>query len=316
MSEKELIKNLNNLKKIKPDNEWKNNYREILFSQISLGLNAADNGENKNKIQDIKFGWRMLIGDLLPGRINLNFAKPVWVIILTLSILSGGGIASIYASTNSKPGDSLYIAKIISEKAQLVITFGEKEKAKLSIEFAANRAKEITQVLEEKGQDNGEKKEKVEMLAKDFKREINEVKNRLSKINKETAQNTNANNKKEETEDTTVFGANLSKENQGLEIAEPETQGENKAPADLNVNVETDKTATTTISDGAVDKNKNSESASSALEEAEELFNKENYSETINKLSEVNKIIDESGKSEDEKGQVQGASEGTATTTN
>ncbi len=58
----------------------------------------------------------------------LDLAKPVWAIVIILSVAVSGSFASVYASKDAKPGDSLYIAKIISEKTQQAMTFNETEK--------------------------------------------------------------------------------------------------------------------------------------------------------------------------------------------
>ena len=49
----------------------------------------------------------------------------------------------------TKPGDSLYIAKIVSEKTQYALTFDDKSKAQLGLQFATNRVEEMNKVLAE-----------------------------------------------------------------------------------------------------------------------------------------------------------------------
>ncbi|MBI2459135.1 MAG: hypothetical protein HYV53_01110 [Parcubacteria group bacterium] len=275
VNEKELIKKLNNLKTIKPDDDWKKNYREILHSQISAGATA-----NKSE-SNLRIIWQTI----MPGKIFIDMSKSVWVTALISVLILVIGIGGVYAAKNSKPGDSLYIAKIISEKTQLVITFNEKDKVKLGLEFAANRAKEITQVLEEAKEPADKQGEKVKQLSQDFKKEIKQVKNRLTTI--KAAENKNKENE-ENKEEPEVFGANLGKNNQRMEISEPV------------------KPAATTTPD-------------KALEEAEELFDQKNYNQSIDKLEEVNKVISQA----DKDGQVPSASSGrvkgeseTATSTN
>jgi len=60
MDDKEILKKLNNLKTIKPDNQWKNNYRQVLFSQISSGQAEIDKGKEDG------FSWKVFFGDLIP----------------------------------------------------------------------------------------------------------------------------------------------------------------------------------------------------------------------------------------------------------
>lgn len=294
MSEKELIKKLNNLKQIKPDNEWKKNYRDILYSQISAGINANTAESN----------WKIIWENIMPGKTFIQSVRSVWLTTAACVLILITGIGGVYVSKNSKPGDSLYIAKIISEKAQLAITFNEKEKAKLGLEFASNRAKEITQVLEESKEPAVAKNEKVAQLSQNFKKEISEVKNRLSAI-KSVAGSAD--------EETQLFGANLGKTDQRLEIAEPKTAEPAKAEKPVTAPSEKGQPAA-----NATSTRENLATPDTALNEAEKLFDEKNYSGSIDKLREADKLIGQSikdaGDQTGQTGMVKGASE-TATST-
>ncbi|MDD4271556.1 MAG: DUF5667 domain-containing protein [Patescibacteria group bacterium] len=280
MEDRELLKKLNNLKTIKPDDNWKKNYREILYSQISAGATV-----NKSE-SNLRIIWE----NIMPGKVFINMAKPVWVTSLASVLILVIGIGGVYASKNSKPGDSLYIAKIISEKAQLAITFDEKDKAKLGLEFASNRAKEITQVLGESKEPEEKKVEKVEQLSQNFKKEINQVKSRLTAIGQ---------NKDEDSE---IFGANIGKNDQRMELAEP---AKPTVKEEISSENQTKQIATTT--------KENLDSPNKALAEAEKMFDEKNINGAIDKLEEVKQIMDQEAKNS-ESGQVKGASE-TATST-
>ena len=281
MNDRELLKKLSNLKTIKPDDNFKKNYRDILRSQIFAG--ATVNKPSSN----LKIIWQ----SIMPDKILIDMAKPVWATSLVSVLILMVGIGGVYASKNSKPGDSLYIAKIISEKTQSAITFDEKDKAKLGLEFATNRAKEITQVLEESKESAAKKSEKVEQLSQNFKKEISQVKIRLTTVKAAESQN-----KKEE--EPEVFGANLGKNNQRMEIAEP------VKPA-VKEQVQPNPVATTT--------KENLNSSDQALAEAEKMFAEKDYNGTINKIEELKQIISQESK-DSELGQVQGVS-ATATST-
>lgn len=268
MEDKKLFKKLNNLKTVKPDDNWKKNYRDILFSQISGGATV-----NKSE-SNLRIIWESVMTD----KIFINLAKPLWATFLASVLILVIGVGGVYASKNSKPGDSLYIAKIISEQAQQAITFNEKDKAKLGLEFAANRAKEITQILGESKELADKKGKKVEQLSQNFKKEISQVKNRLTTI--KAAENQN---KKEQ--EPEVFGANLGKNNQRMEIAEP---------------VKSSQAVTTT---------------DEVLAEAEKMFDEKNYDGTIDKLEEANKVINQAAR-DVEGGAVNGESEAASSTIN
>jgi len=179
------------------------------------------------------------------------------------------------------------------------MTFNEKDKAKLGLEFAANRAKEITQVLKDEGQSDASK-EKLENLAKNFKKEISQAKNRLTAI-KSSGQQAK--------DDEQVFGANLGKNDQRMEIAEPVKPAEPKNDGSKPAGEQPAAIATSTQA--------NANKADKMLEEAEKMFDEKNYDGTINKLEEVNKVINQSANpliGGDDNGQVKGVSE-TATST-
>jgi len=252
MTEKELLSQLNSLKNIKPENSWKENNRNLLLSQISGGEDIEEKNISLLDIFFKKAEW---------------LAQPVGVLLLIVSTVFGSGILSIKASRDTKPGDSLYIAKIISEKTHQAITFDEKEKAKLEIKFAGNRADEIAKVLE---QDNSEKKDgRVEKLTNDFKKEISAAKTRLEKMNggkteNKIEENSASSSQVAEVEDQ-VFSADSGKTKNGMQIEIIEIK-EEVVPA--------------------------AESPKKALDEAKQLFEQEDYAGTLDKLEEANAIVD------------------------
>lgn len=253
MNEKELLAQLHNLKSIVPDHQWKNDNREILLSQISSGEVLTPNTflENVSNV----FAWR-----------NLEWVtQPAGVMSIVILVLFGGGVASIKASHDTKPGDSFYIAKIISEKTKQAVTFNETEKAKLGIEFASNRAKEITQVLVEAKNEGS-----VANLEDDFKKEIKAVKTRLGKMNSDTiVKKTDGQKEEISPEVEQVFSADSGRDEKGIQIFKSATTTDAKVEAPVELNNPT-----------------------TALEQAEKLFDQKDYDGTLNKLEEANAIID------------------------
>jgi hypothetical protein len=218
MTDKELLIQLNKFKNIKADENWKNRNRDVLLAQIA---GRTDTGFA------FEFSWARTIFTKIPWQILKTTAQPTIAVILISIFMLGSGTYSLYASRHTKPGDSLYIAKIISEKAQIAITFTESQKAKLGMQFASNRADEITQVLAET--ENPERNEKVESLVNKFNKEINTVRGRVEKMNPlaTTAGKKNINNDgiNQETGSQggreSFFSANLGKDKNGVQIAEP-----------------------------------------------------------------------------------------------
>jgi hypothetical protein len=283
MNDSELLKKLNNLREIKPASRWKKECREILCSQISAGRPASAPESN------ILIIWETI----MPRQILINLAKPVWLASAASILIMLVGLGGVYASKNSKPGDSLYIAKIISEKAQFAITFDEKDKAKLGVEFAANRAKEMIQVLKDSGQTAEGANNKLQTLSQNFKKEISQVKKRLSTIKKA------ANNQAENNDESQVFGANLGKSDQRMEIFEPAVKAGDVGAAGQTAERPATVNATSTA--------ESARRADQMLDEAEKLVEEKKLDGAISKLEEVNKVIGDTG-------QVKGASETASST--
>lgn len=229
------------------------------------------------------------------------FHQPALVTSTILLVVLGGGIFSVNASRNTKPGDSLYIAKIISEKTRAAITFDDGAKAKLGLEFAGNRAKEIAQVLAEP--ENGGKEAKVEKLSQSFRKEIVAAKENLKKIN--AIENNSE-------EDLQIFSANSSKDDKGMQIYDPNKKEEENKIEEIKTepvieipaqggNIASS-TANVSVGIGKV------------LDEAEKLFSEQNYDGTLTKLEEANGIIDNIGENKIGNGVVDNQG-GQATTT-
>ncbi len=323
MNEQELLKQLNNLKNIKPDSQWEKGNRELLFNQIIGGQAAPMGGQADG---DFKLSWFKVLAGVAgrskiikqlsqlaspAGHAYRQAGRPAFIVCAIIIIVLGGGIVGVRAARDTKPGDSLYIAKIISERTRLAITFNEKEKAKLGLDFAGNRAREISQVIAES--DNN-KEAQVEKLTKDFKNEIKQVKSRLEKINAIAKKDGSAgaaggfNKESGAEQDSGVFSANLGKDNQRMEISESNkaaggqaapiggqaaVAGENKAEAASATTTETAAGESAPAGDG--------EDLENALNEAEKLFDEKNYDGTLNKLNEANDIINKVGETDEPK---------------
>lgn len=300
MKNQNVIKQLSGLKEVKPDASWKAKNRELLINQI-YGSQIEPSTE--------KSGWVFYFR--LPVMMARNMSQPTMVALLMFLVIAGSGMASIRVAKDTKPGDSLYAAKLFKEQTQLVLTFDEKEKAKLGIEFAKNRVEEMNKVLAEPT--NGSKDERVGTLLNNFNKQISEVRTRISKISPDTKP-TIINNDQEGGE---VFSANLNKDNQGIQVSEPTnptlttvdnavkpTTGE-KVDNIISTSSPIVETTTTTASN-LID---NVSNTTVILKEAGELLNEEKYGDTLMKLEEANKLV-----TQVDKGEVKGAEENATST--
>lgn len=287
MSEKEIINKLQSLKNIKADNAWKQGNRSILISQIY--------GTSKSEAE-LEFNWLAAFGHELSASLMGKVSRSIATVILSLIFIGSAGTASFIAARETKPGDSLYMAKIMGEKAQLVFTFDDNAKAKLGLQFASNRAEELSKVLAEKGGD-GDRAQTAENLVNNFKKEISEVKSRIVKISPEAAnlarraagkdsQSDRAKTGASETaeDNNHFFQADLGKDKNGIDLSEPVTgsQKDEVTPASTT-GQEIEKIAASTTPQLADPK--------VLVEQAQELLNQGDYGGIINKLEEADKAI-------------------------
>ena len=252
-----LKSQFNKLQEIKPDDQWKKDNREVLLHQI--GINDGVRGDSK---QDSILIRLFNIFQILFRQLS----QPIGVVMLLISIMIGGGVFGVVASNSAKPGDSLYIAKIINEKAQLALTFNKEEKIKLALVFAENRTREIAKVVEEIKAENNKKQDHLEKLTQDFKEEIIKIK-KSRKENIASRQKTIEDNKgqvaenNEDTEVVEVFSAYLGRSEKGMQVSQSSTFDQ-------------------------------------VLDEAEALINNKDYNGTLEKLEQANAIIAEEAREE------------------
>ena len=292
MENKELIRKINNLKSMAPDKEWKERNRGILFSQISAtAVPAAEETGAMIKIF------------VLPQRLVRIFSTPAWAVFFVCLLVVAGSVFSVGAARLTKPDSSLYIARIISEKAQLAVTFGEEKKAKLSFRFANDHAKDITEILAKTDPGNEAGKSKTEKLSENFKKEMTVAKTKLKEMGALAEL-------EEGNEETKVFSANLKKEERGMQVSEPQPKeepaaGKNQTDAGI-IKTEEEAKATNTPAGEISGHSANLGDAYKMLEEAEELLNEKDHSGTLNKLEEANNIVENVDLGD--KGEVKGVS--------
>ncbi|WKZ24542.1 MAG: DUF5667 domain-containing protein [Patescibacteria group bacterium] len=265
MLDKDFTKALSSLSATKPEKSWVDKNRELLSCQIS-------NGE---AFEAVKLG--------MGARFSLLFSRlsqpvPVAMMIVAFFALAGSAITF---SKNSTPGDPLYMAKTAGERARLAATLSEREKAKLSINFAERRAIEMIELMnrEEK---NGEVIEgatqdpRMENLSRSFKQELSSARERLVKLEEKEAKQEAVGglkpgiNKNQELSVTGTATAVGSEEAKTLE-------GEKAEQGDGDVIIASEIAAAATVD----------ASVKAALDEIENLFDSAQYAEAIEKLKNI-----------------------------
>ncbi|MDD2680799.1 MAG: hypothetical protein PHE20_01695 [Patescibacteria group bacterium] len=273
MTENNLLKKLKSLKSIKPEDSWLKSNREILLAQIA-------NSSNKELSP-----WTRLVID---ARSFLAIAsKPAISFASLLLVLVGASAYGHLAFSKTKPNDSLYIARIISEKAKLSTVFDTEEREKMEVRFATNHAEDITevlatQVLDENNQDQ---------LAKfndSFNKEIKTVRTRIVALNKKVepvAENLSVVTISDD--ENTLMTATSEKDDSGVQLAVND---------ELEIDAVTVATKTPAIvvdleSQVELDSVNAIKGAEEVLNEVQSLFDNKEYDSALNKLKEVKELM-------------------------
>jgi hypothetical protein len=165
-----LNQQLNNLRnEIKPDAAWQARSRDILLMQIKQG--AAEKDAH----------WFSFFESVWMQKFMIQATRPMALAMIIVLAVFGGSAMSLRAANQTKPGDPLYIAKIISEKTQFALTFDNTKKAKLNLTFAANRATELKE-LEQNKSGKPEHDAQVLELTSEINTELAEAKTRIANM--------------------------------------------------------------------------------------------------------------------------------------
>lgn len=292
MTDRDLIKKLNNLREIAPDKTWLENNRALLYSQVS---NSA-----APKISI----WSSFIINVKSFNSTVSMPALILVVILALVLVPTVFTNQLFGSV--KPNQSLYIARLISEQARLSTTFNQKDRNRLAIQFAAEHAQAISNVLADPSFNNEANKSEVARLNSNFAQEMATVQTKLVALTP-VANNTvvpkttltNANNSKNvktgaplktnvavaninSATDSLVFTANTGKDGAGISL--------DVAPVkkDLNqIKVATSSTETVVSNSAEI-----IPSSTQLINEATVSFNQKNWAKTndvIDKILQANK---------------------------
>lgn len=288
MSEKELLSQLKSLQGIKMESNTKESNKQVLMTQISNTISSNSNVKTLNS-------FAFLVKNILfmSSRPAMVFAGVF--LFLTASLVLGSDLYK-----NSKPTDSLYIARVISERARLNTTFNQAEREKLAIEFAKSHARDITNALMDPNFNNEENREKVEKLTNSFRSEMAKVRGSVTKPVKPVEEII------EEDKEVIVSVASSLREENSVEVSIDENKFIENSDAVLN-SLREEKVATTTTEekeleeDGIkeieerieelheeVESGKTTEKLTKEkVEEIEQLFESGKYSEVLLLLNNI-----------------------------
>jgi len=264
MTERELLKQLKNLKSVKPDSAWLKSNREILLAQVS------NSGAEKLS------AWTKVFIDL--KSLVRTVSQPAFALGSFLVVLLGAGLFGPRILAGVKPNDSLYIARVISEKAHLNTVWNSEERDQLTLQYATDRAKDITTVLSDPSFNNDQHQDEVNKLNQNFNQEIAVVKTVINKIKPTTV--TPA------PEEEAVVSAESAKDKDGVQIyTQPNAQGVTPTAAS------TTKPASTGTEDAKAKDAGTSKNSQAIIDEAQKMFDNKEYSQALDKLKQVDELI-------------------------
>jgi|WetSurMetagenome_2_1015567.scaffolds.fasta_scaffold22340_2 hypothetical protein len=326
MNDKELILKLNSLREIKLEPAWKQETRDVLLAQVS---NSVE--------REVKVSWlEIWFADF---KNSFSFLpNAAWGVICLVIILTGGSVSAL-AVKHSKPGDTLYVAKLWKEKAQLALTFNQEEKAKLDMKLASIHAMEITEVMADPNFNAAGNQKKADQLVQNFNDEINTVKERYSEISRmqnntvlastgPMANNTssdlaigNDDNKVgiggiQKDAGGTVYSVEAGKDDKGMQFYDPKTgknSGDGKVTSSLPGAIASTATGsssgTNLVLGSATSTPAAGDNITVTLDKASQSFATKDFSGAKDILNQVGKIIDKI-----DSGEVKGVTEsGTST---
>lgn len=276
MTENNLIKQLKGLKNIKPEDSWLKSNREILLAQIS------------NSSAKELSPWKRLVIDV--RSFIAVTSKPALSFASLLLLLIGASAFSHLAFNKAKPNDSLYIARIISEKAKLTTVFNTEERDKMELRFATNHAEDITEVLATQVLDESNE-DQLAKLNDDFSREIKAVRTHIVALN---------NNSNSEPVVENISTPNIDEGNEDILMTATSEKDDSGVQLSVNLALETPDVPSDMATETPAELEVDSEEATSTdvvmgaeeiLDEAQSLFDNKEYDGALDKLKEVKELM-------------------------
>ncbi len=288
MKNQNLIIKLKSLNSVEPDKKFLKDNRELLLSQI----------ENSG-VEKISTFDRVLLTSENLARL---FSRPVFAFGIFVLVLLGANIVSSSVLEKSKPNDSLYVARVISERVKVNTTINQEAREKLAINYALRHAEDIASILSDEEFNNEENSDQVAKLSNDFINEVNKVESGLNRLSSKTQKA--AVNVEEivklatdiDSNEATMTIADNSKDDNGIEIYIPEEKKELVAEVVVNsvISATTSKEVVETNSETKATSSEEvgadlviQSSVTSKTNEAKELAGKKDFGAALNKLNEA-----------------------------
>lgn len=272
MTDNDLLKQLKSLKKLNPNDAWLKSNREILLSQV-INSGAKELSPYHRLVIDVRSFFS-------------SVSKPALAFGSFLVVLVSAAAFGHLAFSQMKPNESLYIARIISEKAKLTTVFNNADREKMEVQFATGHAEAITETLAETDVSN---EVEVAKLNDSFNKEINTVRTKMATIKKNNNPAPSEMTPATSTEDDLLLTADNGKADKGVQLSLNNGSITNPVTATNTAAVATDTPAVT--ADAVITEPVIKKAPEQILDEAQALFDNKEYSGALDKLKEVKELI-------------------------
>jgi len=154
-----IVKQLKNLRKVRPSTSWLESQRSFLLSKIA-----------QNEAPSPRTFPIFNISKLF---------KPALGVAMVLIVFASslGTIGIISASQNSLPGDPLYVLKTMFERTQMTLASDDQSRVKLSIKFATQRVDEFAQIA-----NKPERKDSIEKTVQNLNSQLVAVQENMDRL--------------------------------------------------------------------------------------------------------------------------------------
>lgn len=172
-----IVKQLKNLRRVRPSASWLESRRSFLLSEIAKKETPIVLESEPNQARKSIFAFPIF-------NISKLF-KPAFSAVMVLIVFASslGTIGIISASQNSLPGDPLYALKTMFEKTQMTLASDDQNRVKLSIKFATQRMDEFAQVASKPG-----KKEVIEKTVQNLNEQLVAVQESMDKLQEKNSE--------------------------------------------------------------------------------------------------------------------------------
>lgn len=175
MNAKQIITTLSHLQRLRiggePDASWVRSSRAQLLARVAA--QAPAHGTAHQTFGALRGVFTFDAASLM--------ARPVLAGVLAVAAMMGSGVGVVSASLGSIPGDPLYQVKLASERARIAVAPSATDKAALRIEYVGRRVTEVTRIAERPESDNGSR---MNTAVQHIKQDLGSVQQSLSDLSK------------------------------------------------------------------------------------------------------------------------------------